>query len=57
MATKAIEDKKHEMEATMVTLGDKVNKEIAKSVSNSSVVKGWIKYTAGPNGCRPWDKT
>ena len=25
MATKAIEDKKHEMEATMVNLGDKVN--------------------------------
>ena len=24
MATKAIEDKKHEMEATMVNLGDKV---------------------------------
>merc|ERR1719346_352689 len=28
MATKAIEDKKHEMEATMVNLGDKVGSNI-----------------------------
>ena len=31
MATKAIEDKKHEMEATMVNLGDKVIKFKSKS--------------------------
>ena len=31
MATKAIEDKKHEMEATMVNLGDKVSKLKSKS--------------------------
>jgi len=32
MATKAIEDKKHEMEATMVNLGDKVGSNIQQGL-------------------------
>ena len=38
MATKAIEDKKHEMEATMVTLGDKVNNRKSKICYNFNVL-------------------
>ena len=54
MATKAIEDKKHEMEATMVNLGDKVSKwqKWILLITNSIVIQGWIKYPAGPHGCR-----
>ena len=37
MATKAIEDKKHEMEATMVNLGDKVGSNIQQGLNNLPV--------------------
>ena len=34
MASKAIEEKKHEMEATMVNLGDKVGSNIQQGLTN-----------------------
>ena len=53
MATKAIEDKRHEMEATMVNLGDKVGSNIQQGLNNLPVagVAGVI-GVAGAGGKR-----
>lgn len=39
MASKAIEEKKHEMEATMVNLGDKVGSNIQQGLTNLPVMR------------------
>jgi len=53
MATKAIEDKRHEMEATMVNLGDKVGSNIQQGLNNLPVagVAG-VMGVAGAGGKR-----
>ena len=53
MASKAIEEKKHEMEATMVNLGDKVGSNIQQGLNNLPVagVSG-VMGAAGAGGKR-----
>ena len=47
MASKAIEDKKQEMEATMVNLGDKVGSNIQQGLTNLPVAGVMNRRTEG----------
>ena len=49
MASKAIEDKKQEMEATMVNLGDKVGSNIQQGLTNLPVAGVMNRRTEDPD--------